>query len=212
MKKWTAVQYDLSKNLAAVPTKLVKIPAGLTLLLIIELEDELYTRLAKDSVWLARMQEEANAKALPVIESLKVKIKDADEKVAKFDAKTAVIFSNDLNAFLKQKMDLAGVEMAKEIDKYFEEYKKNQKDLTKFRIKSGTKITFNAISIVSEAINRANDRQEKFEKAPDAMLKGVPELVKYVQTATMLAVVNKWWAFRDSNPGPLRCKRSALTN
>ena len=148
MKKWTAVQYDVSKKLAEVPTKRVKIPAGITLLLIIELEDDLYKRLIKDPVWIHRVQERANAKALPVIEALKTKVKDADAKAEKFDTKTAAIFSNDLNAFLKQKMDAAGAEMAKDVDKFFEEYKKGQTDLLKFRIKSGAKITLNGISIV----------------------------------------------------------------
>ena len=148
MKKWTAVSYDVSRLLQAVPAKRVKIPANLKLDLVIELEDAAYAILSKDPTWLQKMHDRANTKALPVLAELKKKIADADQKAGGFDAKAADIFSRDLNAFIKQAMDAAGPEMAKEIDRFFEEYKKGKKDLLNYRLKSGFKIAFNAISIV----------------------------------------------------------------
>ena len=148
MKKWTAVEYDLSKKLiAGAQPKRVEIKPGMKLELVIELDDKAYLRLAKDNVWIHRMQEKANAKAQPAIERAINLVKKADEKALNFDQKTANIFSKDLEATIKNEMEKAGKEMATEVDKLFEEYKKGQKDLLTFRIKSGAKITINVISI-----------------------------------------------------------------
>ena len=154
MKKWTAVQYDLTKALSAVvksnPPR-ITIPSGQKLELIIELEDDAYTKLYKDPTWAAKMQEKANAKTTPVLDRVKLKVKQADEKSQKFDQKTADIFSKDINSYISQEMAKAGKEMAAEIDKLFEDYKKGKTELTKFRIKCGGKITLNAIGIVAAA-------------------------------------------------------------
>ena len=149
MKKWTAVQYDLTKLLSAeVKSDRIKIPPNEKLELIIELEDAAYDRLAKDPTWLQKMHDRANAKVVPVLDVVKKKVREADEKSQKFDAKTADIFSKDINAFISQKMQTAGKEMAAEVDKFFEEYKKGKSELLKFRIKSGGKITLNAITVI----------------------------------------------------------------
>jgi hypothetical protein len=148
MKKWTAVQYDLSKKLidGAKPQR-VDIKPGMKLELIIELEDAAYAKLSKDNVWIHRMQEKANAKAQPVIAHVIELVKKADQKALNFDQKTATIFSKDLEVTIKNAMEAAGKEMATEVDKLFDEYKKGQKELTTFRIKSSAKITINVISI-----------------------------------------------------------------
>ncbi|HUB77852.1 MAG TPA: hypothetical protein VMB03_03595 [Bryobacteraceae bacterium] len=148
MKKWTAVEYDLTKKLIeGAQPKRVELKPGMKLELIIELDDKVYARLAKDNVWIHRMQEKANEKAKPAIEAAVQLVKKTDEKAQNFDEKTANIFSKDLESAIKSKMETAGTEMAKEVDKLFEEYKKGQKDLSTFRIKSAGKITLNVISI-----------------------------------------------------------------
>jgi hypothetical protein len=148
MKKWTAVQYDISKKLLAeVKPQRVKIEQGMNLYLVIELEDEAYNKLAKDPTWAHRMQEKANAKVQPVLERVKKAVEEADKKALKFNPKTAEIFAKDLNQLVKGQLDNAARDMASEIDRYFEEYKKGQKELTKFRIKSTGKIVLNAIVI-----------------------------------------------------------------
>lgn len=151
MKKWTAVAYDVSKILGSVPTKHVKVPANITLELVIELEDAAFAKLSKDPSWIQKMHDKANAKVDPVMEALKKKVADADKKAGGFSPKTAEIFTKDLNEFIKLKMTAAGVEMGKEIDKFFEEYKKGKTDLLKFRLKSGGKIAFQALNIAGSA-------------------------------------------------------------
>jgi len=151
-KKWTAVQYDLTKSLTAEATnKRVTIPANQKLELIVDLEDAVYNKLSKDPTWLQLMQTKANSKVTPVLDKVKAKVKDADQKAAKFDAKTADIFTKDINSYISQEMGKAAKEMATEVDKAFDEYKKGKSDLTTFRIKSAGKITINAISIVAAA-------------------------------------------------------------
>jgi hypothetical protein len=153
MKKWTAVEYDLTKKLMeGAQPKRVTIKPGMKLELIIELDDKVYAKLSKDSVWIQRMQTKANEKAKPTIELAIQMVKKADEKAQNFDEKTANIFSKDLETTLKSKMETAGTEMAKEVDKLFEEYKKGQKDLLTFRIKSAGKITISSISIVGHVV------------------------------------------------------------
>ena len=135
MKKWTAVEYDVSKVLIGTSPKHIEIPAGMKLQLEIQLEDDAYGRLSRNPTWLQKMQEKANSKVNPVLAELKKKVADMDGKAAKFDPKTADIFTKDINSFIKQKLDGAGVVVAKEVNQLFEEYKKGQSDLTKFKLK-----------------------------------------------------------------------------
>jgi hypothetical protein len=151
-KTWTAVEYDLSKRLtAAAPNKRLTIPPNMKLQLVITLEDAAYARLSKDPTWVQKMQEKANAKAVPVLDRLTAQVKEMDTKAAKFDAKTAQIFTNDINKLISTVMEQAGREMAKEIDTFFDQYKKDKKELTSFRIKSAGKISINAVGIVASA-------------------------------------------------------------
>ena len=83
MKKWTAVEYDLTKKLMeGAQPKRVTIKPGMKLELIIELDDKVYAKLSKDSVWIQRMQTKANEKAKPTIELAIQMVKKADEKAA----------------------------------------------------------------------------------------------------------------------------------
>ena len=147
MKKWTAVSYDVSKILHTVPTKHVKVPGNIKLELVIQLEDAAFIKLSKDPSWIQKMHDHANTKVDPVMDALKKKVADADKKASGFDPKTAELFSRDLNEFIKLKMNAAGAEMAKEIDKFFEDYKKGKTELLKFRVVSGGKIAFQALNI-----------------------------------------------------------------
>ena len=148
MKKWMAVEYDVTKVLSGLSVKHIQIPPGLKLQLEIELEDAAYGRLSRNSTWLQKMQEKANAKGVPILDSVKKKVVEMDGKAGGFDPKTAEIFSKDISTFTKQRLDAAGQDMAKEMEKLFEDYKKGQADLRTFRLKCGGKITFNVLKIV----------------------------------------------------------------
>lgn len=147
MKKWTALRFDISRMLAGAQLQRVKID-GLVLELTIELDDAAYAKLAKDPVWIQKMTDKAQAKVKPAVEKLIEKVKAADKKALNFDAKTAAIFTKDIDTTARAEMAEAGRQMAVEVDKLFEEYKKGQKELLKFKIKSGTKITLNGVAIV----------------------------------------------------------------
>lgn len=145
--KWTAVEYDITKVLQDVHCQHFKIPSGMEVSLVIELEDAAYKRLSKDSAWQHRMQEKANAKVNPILEALKKKLKDGEALAAGLDKTTADMVVGNVNLFLKQKLQTAATEMATEVDKAYTEYKKNKSELHEFQIKSGGKIVVNAIGI-----------------------------------------------------------------
>jgi hypothetical protein len=150
MKKWTAVEYDMSKiiNDQAHPTK-VSITPGMKLQLVIELDDAVYAKLSKDPTWVQKMQTKANDKSKESITKIVQLVKQTDQKAGNFNQQQAVIFSKDLATTLEKEMDTGGKAMAVEVDKFFEEYKKGQTDLTKFRIKSGGKIVMSGLAIVA---------------------------------------------------------------
>lgn len=150
MKKWTAVDYDISKILVekARPQK-VTIAPGMKLQLVIELEDPAFAKLSKDPTWIQKMQTKANAKAQETINRLVDKVKMTDSKASNFNQQQATIFTKNLSTVIEKDMQDGGKAMAAEIDKLFEDYKKGQSDLQKFRIKSGGKIVMSGLAIVA---------------------------------------------------------------
>ena len=150
MKKWTAVDYDISKLLVekARPQK-VTIAPGMKLQLVIELEDPAFAKLSKDPTWIQKMQTKANAKAQETINRLVEKVKMTDSKASNFNAQQATIFTKNLNTVIEKDMQDGGKAMAAEIDRLFEDYKKGQADLMKFRIKSGGKIAMSSLAVVA---------------------------------------------------------------
>jgi hypothetical protein len=153
--KWEAVRFDLNK-LMNVSVKNVEVPP-ITMQLFVELDDPLYKKIASDSRWVHLLQEKAKAKALSAAADIAKMIVSADQKASKFDAKTAGIFSKDLNSAVQARMNKAGEEMAKECQAFIDEYKKGNKDLVKFKAKCGAKITLTAIVVgVSTAVSVAS--------------------------------------------------------
>lgn len=152
MKKWTAVEYDISKilNERAQPKK-VNISAGMKLQLIIELDDSVFTRLSKDPTWIQKMQTKANGKSQETITKLIDIVKKTDAKAVNFNQQQATIFTKDLTTTIQRDMEAGGKAMAAEVDKLFEDYKKGQSDLLKFRIKSGGKIAMSGLAIVASS-------------------------------------------------------------
>ncbi len=147
MAKWTALHYDVSKTLMAEKLQHVKIE-GLNLYLVIDLPDPVFKRLERDPVWIQKMTDKANAKVTPIIARLVARVKQADQKAARFDPKAAHLFSMDIDTTARHEMEQAGHDMAAEVDRLFEDYKKGQDGLRDFRIKSGAKITMNGVAIV----------------------------------------------------------------
>lgn len=153
-KKWTAVDYDAVKYLnKSIGSKLerVQLPKTMTLQVVIELDEELYKTLSKDPTWLDKLQQAAGDKARSALDDAAKAILVVEGKAGKFDPKTAAIFTKDLQAALETRFKIASQEMAEAAEKLFENYKKGQKELTKFRIKAVGKIAVTAV-IVSAGV------------------------------------------------------------
>lgn len=151
-KKWTAVDYDGAKYLTkAIGNKLerVQLPKTMSLQVIIELDDELLKKLAKDPSWLAKLQEAAGDKARTALDAAAKDILGVEAKAAKFDAKTAAIFTKDVQSMLEARFKASSGEMADASVKLFESYKKGQKDLLGYRIKASGKIAVTALVITA---------------------------------------------------------------
>jgi len=149
-KKWTAVEFNLAKAIEskAKPAR-VKIPKNLTVQVIVDLDKALYDEIAKNPTTLQRLQSAAKKKADASVLEIAALVKKVDGKAAKFDEKTAKIFSNDLTAALTTKLQKVSNEMAGEAAKAIEDYKKGQKDLKKFRVKCAGKIGVSAFVITT---------------------------------------------------------------
>jgi len=148
-KKWTAVEFNLAKDIAKkVKTERVTVPPRLLVQVVIELDDKIYKKIAKDPTWLQKLQSKAKKKAdIAVADIVKIVAK-VEAKASGFDEKTANIFSKDLTARLKTMMDAASKEMAKECKKIVEDYKDGQTDLKIFKIKSFGKIAISSIVVI----------------------------------------------------------------
>lgn len=149
-KKWTAVDYDAVKYLTkTIGSKLerVELPKTMSLQVVIELDDDLYKKLAKDPTWLAKLQDAAGDKARKAMDEAAKLILQAETKATKFDPKTAAIFTKDLQSSLENAFKTASGEMADAAVKLFESYMKGQKDLSDFRIKAVGKIAVTAILV-----------------------------------------------------------------
>lgn len=186
MKKWTAVEYDLSKTLndTVKPTK-VTIAPGMKLQLVIELDDSVYAKLSKDPTWLQKMQTKANEKSKDSIAKMVQFVKQTDAKAANFNQAQATIFTKDLAATLQKEMETGGKAMATEVDKLFEDYKKGQSELTKFRIKSGGKIVLSGLAIVASTASAAASHGAA---TPLAIVSIMRSVVTISQECTKLAL------------------------
>ena len=149
-KKWIAVEFNLSKAIEkkAKPER-VKIPANITMQVIVDLEKPLYDEIIKNPTTLQRLQSSAKKKVDVSVIQVATFVKKVDEKATKFNKKTAKIFSNDLTTTLTAKLQKVSDEMAREAAKIIEDYKKGQKELKKFKVKCVGKIGVSAFVITS---------------------------------------------------------------
>jgi hypothetical protein len=151
-KKWTAVQFDLGKEIDhKVKLQRVKLPKDLKVQVDVMLDDPLYKQLNADPRALQKMQEAAKAQALAAIKDLMQAVVVADKKAANFDANKAKIFSKDLQTTLEKRLDLAGKQMAVQCQKFFDDYKKGHAELRKFQVKCVAKIGVSAVVIAGSA-------------------------------------------------------------
>lgn len=151
-KKWTAVQFDLGKQVdAKVKLQRVKLPKDLKVQVDVTLDDPLFKRLNADPRALQKMQEKAKEQALAVVKDLVQAVMVADKKASNFDANKAKIFSKDLQTSMEKRLDLAGKQMALECQKFFDDYKKGHEDLRKFQAKCAAKIGVSAVVITASA-------------------------------------------------------------
>ena len=151
-KTWTAVQFDLHKQLAGkAKLERVTLPKTLNIRIDIQLDDAVYKDLSKNPTYLQKMQTKAKGYADAAVVDMLKAVVTADTKAKGFDSKTAVMFTKSLQTTLEKRLELAGDQMAKECEKLFEEYKKGQKELQKFRIKAGVKIGLTAVVVAGGA-------------------------------------------------------------
>lgn len=154
-KKWNAVEYDAIKYLKdSLGSKLkwVELPKTMRLEVLIELDDELYAALLKNPTWLQKMQSAAAAKARSGMDEVGKQILAAEAKAQKFDAKAAAAFTRDVQALLDKGARTASDEMAELCEKLITDYKKGQKELTKFRVKCGGKIAVTAVLVTGGVV------------------------------------------------------------
>jgi len=147
-KKWTAVDYDAAKYLGSqLNGKLqrVTLPKVMSLQVVVELDDELYKAIAKNPSTVAKLQQAAGDKARKAMNEALKKIFAAEVKAAKFNNQVAATFARDLQSTLEKDFQTASTEMAEEAAEVIEDYKKGQKELQKFRIKTSGKIALNAV-------------------------------------------------------------------
>lgn len=163
MKKWVAVKFDkletkLKEKIQTKNYKLqrIQLPPNVSIQLEIELEDELYKRIAANPTFVQRLQSSALKLADNALTDVATFIIAQDVKAAGFQQKIAATFGRDVTQMTNQKLQAAGNLMAKEAEKMFEDLKRTQKDLTRFRIRAGCKIGLSAIGIgASVAISAA---------------------------------------------------------
>ncbi|MBX3618420.1 MAG: hypothetical protein KF891_00295 [Rhizobacter sp.] len=154
-KKWNAVEYDAVKYLkSSIGGKLerVELPKTMRMEVLIELDDELYAALSKNPTWLQTIQTSAAAKARAAMDDAAKQILAAEAKAEKFDPKTATAFTRDVQDMLEKAAKLAADEMADACEKLITDYKKGQKELTKFRVKCGGKIALTAVLVTGGAV------------------------------------------------------------
>jgi hypothetical protein len=154
-KKWNAVEYDAAKYLkSSIGGKLerVELPKTMKMEVVIELDDELYTSLSKNPSALQKIQTAAAAKARAAMDEAAKQILQAEAKAAKFDAKAAAVFTRDVQAMLEKAAKQTADEMADACEKLITDYKKGQKELTKFRVKCGGKIALTAVLVTGGAV------------------------------------------------------------
>jgi hypothetical protein len=146
--QWTAVQFDFSKQLAGkVQPKRVKIPPGILISVVIDIDKPFYDIVIKDPSTLSLIHEKAQKEALAAIDAAVAKIKIAEAKSEKFDEKAAEIFSKDLTATLEKDMKAAGAKMSSVTEQAVVYFFKSQKKLKDVKIKSSCRIVAHAVSI-----------------------------------------------------------------
>ena len=123
----------------------VTLPKTMALQVVVELDDELYKAIAKNPSTVAKLQQAAGDKARKAMTEALKKIVAAEVKAAKFNTQVAATFAKDLQATLEKDFQTASADMAAEAAKVIEDYKKGQKELQKFRVKTSGKIALNAI-------------------------------------------------------------------
>jgi len=148
--KWEgAYKTDLKKQLGSkVTPKYVKIPE-MTLKVNIELDDNLYKKLAHDPDWLQKTHDKAKVKADKAIEDVVKLIKDTDTKAAAKDltqAKADALI-DDLNKKADEVIEKAAKDIGAEIQTFFDKWKEHKEELKKFRLKCTGQCGLQALTI-----------------------------------------------------------------
>jgi hypothetical protein len=192
MKTWIPVAYDLTRILTQLNTRHIRIPSGLKLELEVQLDDAAYDELDKDSTWIQKLHDKANGEITPVLEEIKKKVLDVEHQTGN-KVTTPANLAREINELIKHRLEAIGPVVSHEIETFFENYKKGKKDLLKFRIKTGVKISLNALTIVSTA---AIIGATKGGAAPVGVVVIVRSIAKISEGCVAVALSADKWAAR----------------
>jgi hypothetical protein len=155
-RKWVAVSFNsletkLKQKIAVKGYNLqrVKLPPNMNIQLEVNLDEEVYKKVAANPTFIQRMQSRALQITEKTLDDIADTVIDQDKKSVKFSPQLARTFSNDLSQWVKTKMEAAGNEMVIETDRMFMDLKRTQKELSRFQVKAGFKIGLSAVSIIA---------------------------------------------------------------
>jgi hypothetical protein len=141
-KKWTAVEYDLKKDVQKQvgKTEYVELPKTLWIDIELELDDEAFKIFSRDSVWIARLSEKSLAAAKGTVPDLAKAILVAEKAAKDLTTKEAEALEKKLNATIDKLMEDARKSMGGAAQKWIDDYLKANKELVKFRVRALAKI------------------------------------------------------------------------
>lgn len=153
-KVWKAVEFNVSRSLQDKirfnslynDFRLLKIPQDLNVQLFIELDEKLFEILSKNPTWLQTLQSQSKAQVDNCMDRMLSEIA-AGALLLGEDAPRNLrdqLYSLEIKKFMRD-LDDVGKTMATESAKLFDDYRRGQKELINYRIKTSYKIGVSAI-------------------------------------------------------------------
>jgi hypothetical protein len=152
MKTWVALSYDLTKPLSEIAPRL-KVPNNMKLEVVLELADEDFEDLHKDSHWAQEITHMAQARVKPVLEAVRDKLAAMDE-AGKKDRQSVITpktIAKTLDDLIQHRMEAIKPLITQDVVKHGEDFRKAKKIVRKFRITSTVRISLYALTIVGTA-------------------------------------------------------------
>lgn len=156
MKNWTAVSFQnletkLTEHIKAkgYTLKHIQLPPNVAIQLDIELDDELFDRIKVNPTFIQRLQSTALQQVQKNLDETAALIIQQDSKAHLFPQKISGVFSRDITDRVNRDLNIAGQQMVNEANKMFDDLKRTEKDLTRYRVKAGCKIVLSSVGIAA---------------------------------------------------------------